>query len=160
MIKTFWISRKAQTDMQDEASRMSPLETGGVLLGWQNGDNYVVNVVCGPGPKAMHKRYRFRPDGEFRKSEVIRHFYESDGENIYLGDWHTHPDQADPKLSFLDKWELGRIGVITTPKLETPLMAVLGMEKTFKLNAWYGEYVFSRWGLPLINPMSLRVKPF
>lgn len=156
-----WIKNEVFGFLCAEAERMHPQETGGVIMGWQDGPDFVVKAACGPGPSAEHGRYRFRPDGDYRVDEVLRHFKQSEGVNRYLGDWHTHPDQENPSLSLLDIYELGRIGLNTAPPLANPLMVVLGITRTFNLRAWHGDFFFpADWKLPIVRPRALEMKFF
>lgn len=122
---TAWVSRDAYKEMLRLASLKFPFETGGMLLGYtaENGDVVITGVV-GPGPKAEHYRFRFRPDTEFQQEQLETHFSRTEGVETYLGDWHTHP-KGSCSLSIIDRRTLARIA--TTPSSGTinPLMVVL-----------------------------------
>ena len=58
--------------MIEEANHHDPHETGGVLMGyWQDGSPCIVSAV-GPGPKAVHSQYGFRPDQQYHESEMAQ----------------------------------------------------------------------------------------
>lgn len=115
---------------------MYPLETGGVLIGWYSQGQYVVTASTGPGPKASHKRNRFQPDGEYRNAKVLRRFDQSSGAEVYLGDWHTHPDQSAVAMSWLDKHELGRIAGQSEARDKPPIMIILAGRDSWSADGW------------------------
>jgi integrative and conjugative element protein (TIGR02256 family) len=117
-----WIARAQLVEMMAEADAKHPLETGGVLLGYEGETEekgsgaevsaLVVTATVGPGPGAIHERHRFVPDHEFHRAAVAR-FYESSGRICrYLGDWHTHPGAA-AYMSSADAHTLERIATST-----------------------------------------------
>lgn len=125
MDETLWIANACHAEMLKLAQHHYPFETGGMLLGYQadNGEA-VVKAIIGPGPKARHGRFRFCPDADYQQEKLESHFARTDGQETYLGDWHTHP-RGLAVLSRLDKRTLARIA--TTPSSGTvqPIMMVL-----------------------------------
>lgn len=108
-----------------EARRWKIRETGGALLGWRDGTDSVVARVLGPGPKAVHRRHSFEPDGEWqnRRGAAI---YRASGRTIaYLGDWHTHP-LGSPRPSKQDKDTALLIADDADFRTPTPLYAIIG----------------------------------
>lgn len=89
---TVWLAHRALVSMVRQGTEFSPLETGGILLGWRRGDDRVVVDVVGPGQNALHGRTRFLPDHKWQMNELSRVFKATGGDIDYLGDWHTHPD--------------------------------------------------------------------
>lgn len=89
-----WLAASALELMLAEAGSREPLETGGMLLGWQGPDDragIVVARVLGPGPRAKHRRTRFVPDDRWQR-RALAELYERSGRVLrYLGDWHSHP---------------------------------------------------------------------
>jgi integrative and conjugative element protein (TIGR02256 family) len=83
--------------MMGEAAARYPLETGGVFMGyWADDRTAVVTQAIGPGPNAYHHRHRFAPDQEWQTTEIAEYYRASGRRETYLGDWHTHPDEAHP----------------------------------------------------------------
>ena len=88
-----WLSVTALNAMSKEAELKSPLETGGVLIGYPApiANGVVILKAVGPGPNAIHEPCAFTPDNEFHK-EFIASVYKHSGRRLsYLGDWHSHP---------------------------------------------------------------------
>lgn len=110
---------------------MQPLETGGILLGYQAGEgqDLVVTHTVGPGPKAVHKRGRFVPDHRYQSVEIARLYAEQPSSEshalAYLGDWHTHPGSL-AYLSGQDKATLRRIALTKSARAPQPVMIILG----------------------------------
>jgi len=126
-----WLLRSVFNRIKDEAECKTPLETGGLLVGYCSADdNHVVIVdVVGPGPNATHRKKTFKPDYRYHREEIHRIFTESDGQYTYLGDWHTHPG-APPYLSFIDKRALRNIARFPHNYINRPVMIVLGGVKS------------------------------
>lgn len=139
-----WIPRDILNSLQDDAECYSPLETGGVLLGyWVDGTSEaVVTCTVGAGPKAIHRENHFVPDYEFQESEIAR-FYEESGRKLqYLGDWHSHPGSRG-YLSDVDQRTLRRIGKTKSARVEEPIMVVLAGGPDWTVHAW--QAVQSDW---------------
>lgn len=132
--------------MHQLAEEKSPLETGGMLIGYiaLTGEPVVTSII-GPGPKAKHRRFKFTPDGSYQQTILEAHFKETDGRETYLGDWHTHPRGA-PTLSYLDKCTLARIAREPRSQIPQPVMIILGgNEGEWCLNAV--RFLESEWKL-------------
>lgn len=111
--------------MRELATRRAPLETGGILLGYEADDQQVVvTAIIGPGPNAKHRRFRFRPDYDDQQHRLEAHFARTNGRETYLGDWHTHPF-GDCALSWLDQRVLLRIANARSSGTARPIMVVL-----------------------------------
>jgi len=111
--------------MVSDAIRWSPSETGGMLFGYEadNGEAVVTEIV-GPGPKAKHGRFRFKPDADYQQAELEAHYMRTDGRETYLGDWHTHP-KGSLAPSLLDKRTLARIACTPSSRTTKPIMVIL-----------------------------------
>lgn len=80
-----WVSENAYAEMLKLAQHHYPLETGGMLMGYEAEDStVVVTKIIGPGPNAKHGRFRFIPDGVYQQSELENHFWATDGRETYL----------------------------------------------------------------------------
>ena len=154
-----WIHDGAIEYLRKEASRASPLETGGSIVGWINDGQYVVSEIVGPGPNAQHERYRFCPDEEHRNRLIEQHFLLSDGKKIYLGDWHTHPTQAEPSISRLDRHELGRIEEYAAAQIKQPMMVILGGKTEWRIRAWLGVRK-KFFGIPYLQVSNVKIRLF
>jgi integrative and conjugative element protein (TIGR02256 family) len=134
--------------MVTEAARHGPLETGGVLLGWRNGDDVVVSRVVGPGPGAQHESSTFHPDSEWQAARIAD-LYEQAGRRMeYLGDWHTHPG-GRPRPSRRDERTLRHIARTAEARCPDPVMVILGSAAAGDASVWKaGAFVLqdgSRW---------------
>lgn len=119
-----WISSEVLLAIQREADRCHPMETGGVLVGYvaDNGD-VVIRHAIGPGPLADHRHFRFTPDHAFQCHELDARYTETNGVEVYLGDWHTHPNGTS-RLSWLDRRTLSAIAKNAGTGIRNPLMLI------------------------------------
>lgn len=67
------------------------LETGGILLGWDNAttSDICVSVAGGPGPHAQRRADFFCRDLAYAV-RLGDQAYDRDG-SVWVGEWHTHP---------------------------------------------------------------------
>ena len=68
-----YVPRRVINHMAAEANARTPLETGGVLLGFADPQNVWIETAIGPGPRALHQRTSFVPDGDYD----LRHIAEA-----------------------------------------------------------------------------------
>lgn len=116
--------QRAHDQMIELAHVWRPLEVGGVLTGYWNGDSAVITELVGPGERAVHKPETFLPDHDHHKKEIARIYNRSSGRDTYLGDWHSHPIGPD-KLSPLDKRTLRSIALAKNARCPRPIMVLL-----------------------------------
>jgi integrative and conjugative element protein (TIGR02256 family) len=156
---TLWIAESVLTAMRQLAARYDPLETGGMILGYQaENREVVVSAMIGPGPRARHRRFRFRPDYDYQQTSLDAHHRKTQGRDTYLGDWHTHPSGACA-LSWLDKRVLARIASTASSGTMHPIMVVLaGSGGAWDLGASqllsFGKGIFSTVELMQLAPRS------
>lgn len=114
-------------EMEDEARRRFPEESGGALLGYRYPSRRSpIRIIrqIGPGPKARHRRSRFEPDGAWQ-AEEIAHAYEESGRTLhYLGDWHSHP-KGGGGPSRLDRSTARAIAECDAARAPNPLLLIL-----------------------------------
>lgn len=109
--------------MRQETELVRELETGGVLVGIDNGKGkIIVEAVSGPGPKALKQPTRFEKDIDFCQ-RFIDDAYEGEGW-VYVGEWHYHPKGSN-KPSAQDLDSLNRIAQQKEYMTATPIMAIL-----------------------------------
>lgn len=117
MIRKIVLTLRAQKNLITETAKFKKLETGGVLCGYYDKESLVIDTASGPGPNANHQIDEFEIDKEHMDEFLDGQYRESEGKNIYVGEWHTHP-QRFPQPSPLDlrsiaertiEWEHGRI---------------------------------------------------
>lgn len=157
MGRRLWLARSTYGEMSELANQSFPLETGGMLLGYEaDGGDIVVKSIIGPGPKARHRRYRFRPDAEYQQAELTTHHLRTRGQETYLGDWHTHP-QGIPELSWIDKRTLAKIARTPSSGIANPLMAILGGDVNeweffaVRFIGWKRRILFNRYDIEILS---------
>lgn len=123
--ESVWICETAWKDILAVSARHLPLETGGMLIGYEaeSGDPVVTSII-GPGPKARHGRFRFKPDYDYQQELLDSRFRQTAGRETYLGDWHTHPS-GECALSRRDVSVLRRIASCASAGTRRPIMLVL-----------------------------------
>jgi integrative and conjugative element protein (TIGR02256 family) len=82
-------ARAADTILGEAPASTDGSETGGILLGHDQGEAITVTRAGDPGPQADR-----RPDGFLRDLAHSRRLadeaYDEDG-SVWVGEWHTHP---------------------------------------------------------------------
>jgi len=141
-----WISSEVLVAMQREADRCHPMETGGVLVGYvADNCDVVIRYAIGPGPLADHRHFRFTPDHAFQCHELDGRYAETNGVDVYLGDWHTHPN-GSPRLSWLDRRTLAAIAKNAGTGIGNPLMLIgAGQPKSWVWRC-HQHVDFALWG--------------
>ncbi len=134
-----WVRKEVIRKMQEEVQRMYPLETGGCLLGYWTGifEEVVIEGCIGPGPKARHSRYSFKPDSEWQETQIARIYEESGRLCTYLGDWHSHI-RGSLAMSWKDRRTLLRIASYPPARAPHPLMALIA-GPPWKMRIWKVE---------------------
>lgn len=85
-------------------------EAGGVLIGERRGQHIVITDISEPGSGDIRKRCRFERKGDHHQQKVNKLFEQSDGCLVYLGEWHTHPeDSPHPSHTDMKSWLAGLI---------------------------------------------------
>ena len=106
-----------------ESQRLSPKETGGLLLGYWAGDEVIVTLATGPGPQSKHRKSSYTPDLKFDRDQIAKSYQESRGIITYLGDWHSHP-KGGSGLSDDDIITLFNISTYEPARAATPIMLI------------------------------------
>ena len=87
-----WLSHGARIAIGREACRWRMRETGGPLFGYEaDEDSVVIESAHGPGPRALHGRFRYKPDREAVATAIEQELAKSDGARYLVGEWHSHP---------------------------------------------------------------------
>lgn len=90
------ISPKTLFLIEEEGWAKYPKETGGILIGWQQGLIFHIETAIGPGPNAFHKNISFKRDGIFSQMHLESTVLATHGQWDYLGEWHSHPCNMGP----------------------------------------------------------------
>ena len=79
-------------------------EAGGVLLGRmvEGTEDILIDEVTKPGMHDSRSRFRFMRSRRTAQGLVDKAWQESGRSRIYLGEWHTHPED-DPRPSNVDE---------------------------------------------------------
>ncbi|UKA56657.1 Mov34/MPN/PAD-1 family protein (plasmid) [Arthrobacter sp. FW305-BF8] len=81
---------KALMMIGEEAIRSRDgLETGGILLGTDDGQEIVIRHAGGPGPKARREFHRFLRD--LSHAQQLAELAWREDQSQWIGEWHTHP---------------------------------------------------------------------
>ncbi|WP_426939764.1 Mov34/MPN/PAD-1 family protein [Pseudarthrobacter sp. S6] len=85
-----WIIPEALALIGEEAIRSRDgLETGGILLGTDDGREIVVRHAGGPGAKAHRESNRFLRD--LAHAQQLAELAWKEDQSQWIGEWHTHP---------------------------------------------------------------------
>ncbi len=101
------------------------IETGGVLMGYVEGDTIFVKKASDGGPKAAHEEWYFRADPDYVDMFIDMEHANSNGKFRYLGEWHTHP-QIEPEPSEID---LNSLEEIAESSSDFAILVIVGAIK-------------------------------
>ena len=101
MTPSISITARAWTSIGREIAAVGQdgLETGGILLGHDDGTNFRITGAGDPGPHAVRTADRFLRDREHAQ-RIATDSWEADRAQ-WVGEWHTHPNTA-PVPSVID----------------------------------------------------------
>lgn len=123
VIGTIVIRPRAWKALRRHASRSSPRESGGILIGRLGPDRAVIEIATGPGPRAIHRRDMFQRDGAFSQRRLDAAVRASRGAWDYVGEWHSHPLDVD--ASARDAESVRSIAQDPAYQRREPLLVVL-----------------------------------
>lgn len=88
-----FFSQNALNDIKNyKQDKKEKNESGGILLGQVLNQNIYVLKYSDPCKFDKSTRYSFERDKKNAQKIINREFTESNGKTIYLGEWHTHPE--------------------------------------------------------------------
>ena len=154
-----WICAPVLDGILVEASRLYPKETGGVFMGYWSKlrDSVVITKLIGPGPGAVHRRHRFRPNITYQQQEIADQYLMSGRRETYLGDWHTHPDAITGRLSIKDRFTLQGISKDEGARASEPLMGIVhGEPSSWAVALWKYDPRPLFWFLPGSQELEVR----
>lgn len=78
-------------------------EACGLLIGTHSNDekNLSIKLITKPGKNDIIKRYSYKIKSKHHIKILKKRFKESNSKEVYLGTWHTHPEDI-PKPSIID----------------------------------------------------------
>jgi len=105
-------------------------EAGGILLGQLNKDSILITRASIPNRKDNAGKYSFVRDKTMAQLIIDYEFANSGGRTLYLGEWHTHPENvASPssvdKLMIHEQFEKNKIHTTFL------LLVILGLKKDY-----------------------------
>jgi integrative and conjugative element protein (TIGR02256 family) len=112
-------------------------ESGGVLLGRLilDSDDVVIDEITAPSSTDERGRFWFKRSGTSAQPRVVSAWGESNGTRIYLGDWHSHPED-DPAPSPVDRRDWSRTLERAVYEQDFLLFAIVGRKS---LCLWEGR---------------------
>jgi [CysO sulfur-carrier protein]-S-L-cysteine hydrolase len=108
-----------------------PKEFGGFLIGNYSEDLKTVYIKETLLPKKFKaSKFSFERSVEGVK-ETLEKYYNAKERMIYVGEWHTHPDNK-PTPSSTDIKALEEIANHDEVKIKNPILLIMGIDKTKK----------------------------
>lgn len=113
-------------------------ESGGILLGYRRGAHLHVVEATIPGREDHGTRVSFRRSAKGHREQALSGWHRSDHTLGYLGEWHTHPEQApSPSRTDHHAW-----GELLAGRPGQPLIfMILGIETGLWLGCGQGDNV-------------------
>lgn len=102
-----------------------PLECGGIFVGCITEDGAACIEQMMMPKKFNSNRIWFLRVADFLNKCLLQIFKNNNGEVIYLGEWHSHPN-APPIPSKIDFQSMLRISVNSNIRIETPILLIVG----------------------------------
>lgn len=95
--------------MIDIADRATPIETGGILLGYRSGRSVrVVGAAEVADPNATEASFTLRRDAAQARLDEVRSHFPAGSPVGFVGEWHVHPQASPP--SSIDRRSIARLG--------------------------------------------------
>lgn len=86
------LSDQAKATILDEVSKVTGIETGGILIGFETQSKEIVILeASGPGPKAIMTATHFERDIEYCQKKLEEASAKFGVRGLYVGEWHFHP---------------------------------------------------------------------
>ena len=106
-------------------------EAGGILLGRLilNSDDVVIDEATKPTPEDRSSRFYFWRSNKPALRRVAEAWEMSGGTRVYLGDWHTHPEDG-PHPSCVDRRNWKRLLKKSRYEQEFLLFVIVGRKET------------------------------
>ena len=116
-----------------------PKEFGGFLIGKYSEDFKTVYIKETILPQNFKpSKFSFERGVEGVK-ELLEKYYEAEESMIYIGEWHTHPDNL-PIPSPTDIIALEMIANHKEVKIKNPILLIMGIDKTKKELGFYVHF--------------------
>lgn len=121
-----------------------PKEFGGFLIGYYSEDNKHLHITDTILPKKYQaSRYSFERSTNGIENK-LREYYAENPQKVYIGEWHTHPDN-NPTPSATDISAINTIINSKNNSIENPILLIIGYSKTtveFGLYVWFKNKLY------------------
>lgn len=137
-----WLDQRVADGIVARSEASFPLETGGLLVGYMTEQGPVVTALIGAGTNAIATATSFLPDAHAQQIELNDIYSRTQGQDTYLGDWHSHPTGL-PMMSRRDRRTLTSIARHSRARLSRPTMLIAaGAQGRWELGAFIAERRF------------------
>lgn len=121
-----------------------PKEFGGFLIGHYSEDNkhlYITDTIL--PKKYQASKYSFERSAKGIENELTE-FYADNPRKIYIGEWHTHPDNS-PIPTTTDISAINTIINSKNTSIANPVLLIIGYSKTtvdFGFYVWFENKLY------------------
>jgi integrative and conjugative element protein (TIGR02256 family) len=116
------------TYIQDD--KVKP-ESGGILIGYYIKENiYSITNVSFPNNEDKSSRFGFIRSMKNAQKTIDNYFHESKGKKIYLGEWHTHPEES-PTPSLIDICSMIKQYTFNSLNSKVIFMIIVGIKRIY-----------------------------
>ncbi|MBG9789025.1 MULTISPECIES: Mov34/MPN/PAD-1 family protein [Brevibacillus] len=133
-MSTLYLTETAWSQIQRAVGEYPDLETGGVLLGYQqDATSWIITFASEPGPNALRMEHSILFDDPYLR-RIIRRKTRPNSKIQYIGDWHSHtmprltPSRTD-KNTFVQKSNKNEY------RSNSPIMLIVGLNRQEQLMA-------------------------
>lgn len=127
-----------ETFYEHRQTAISLPESGGILLGKAFDEYTLIEKATTPGKEDKRGLFFFHRQKKRAQLLVNKSFTESQGKQIYIGEWHTHREKT-PHPSLIDKLEIKRAFKKSRLNLDFIICIIVGNDDILK-NIWVGCY--------------------
>lgn len=121
---------QALLDSMIESGRQHcPMEFGGVLVGYYSNDKRVAIATDFILPQRFQSSPTSFLRGDEGLKEILKSYFEKTPSQIYLGEWHTHPDSL-PIPSSADINSMNEIYSSKDVNINLPLLIIIGLNRS------------------------------
>lgn len=121
-----------------KAAQYYPKECGGIFVGRVQ-DNVAIIEMYKMPRRFFSSTILFRRVAKWLNTWLADIFTKQNGELIYLGEWHTHPDSS-PIPSATDITALLRIAQNEDIRTQNPLLLIIGFNPLANVERFYTYY--------------------
>ena len=121
-------------------------EFGGILIGTYSDSGKVVNIneTCVP-TKFQSSKFLFKRYVKNLNKRIKKLYYDSNGDVIYVGEWHSHPNGSS-HYSQKDLNSISEIASDSKVKISSPLLLIISAFEnscTENLYIYHNENIYS-----------------